>query len=424
MQNSNLWQLISVYCLFISFLFHSKHFEKSHISPKTMDVHQTKSTKRRHREYDKNARQKKHRIDELPDDADQKMRIVDLNDDCLAKIFRYLNLESLLNISMANKWLAPAAADTFKRRYGKKEVLINECDDFHPNMSDDAYEVRAPKERTTNIAIYGLKASLLYLRYFGASIENLTIDYYKSTSIRYGFIHQYISTYCTTSLTCMSFMHLPGASMQNFEKTFKNVRRVIVRDSDLGEQLTSCGKWFPKMNRLKLTNVRLADDFDATSFQHLKHLCICLDEQVGLKMANIPQLLQQSRRLRSFEIEAYHKSIPMIMLLDMIKNHSRISKLDIRMLGQYSKSKVVPSEVQRLVTEHSSLVKLHLPHYQFQTDDVIALTCQHKTVKSFRFRMKNSANYAELESKLDKTIWTLTKVYDWDSEYVKLNRKK
>lgn len=388
-----------------------------------MDACQSELTNKRHRKNDKNLLHKKQRT-ELPDDAEEKMKIVDLNDDCLVKIFGYLNVESLSNVAISNKWLKPAATNVFKRKYGKKEVVINECDDFHPNMSGDAYEIRSPKERTTNIAIYGLKACLLYLRYFGSSIENLTIDYYKSKSIRYEFVHQYINTYCTKSLSCISFMRFPSISIERFEKPFINVRSVIVRDSDLDKQLTSCGKWFPIMRRLKLTNVRLTDDFDQTSFQHLKHLCVCLDEQVGLKITNVPQLLHLNRRLRSLEIEAYHKSIPMNTLLDMIKDHTKITKLDMRMLGQYLKSRVNPLEVQRFIDQHSSLVKLHLPHYQFTADDVIALICQHNTLKSFRFRMKNSSNYTELESKLDKTKWILTKVYDWDSDYVKLNRKK
>lgn len=393
-----------------------------------MDTFQSKPAKKRRRENDKNRQHKKHRIESPPDDDDddQRTKIVDLNDDCLRKIFGYLNLESLLNVAMANKFLIPAAVDVFKRKYGKKEIVINECDDFHPNMSGEAYEIRAPKERTTNVAIYGLKACLLHLRYFGGAIENLTIDYYKSTSIRYGFVHQYISTFCKKSLNCISFMRLPSNSIQiqNFGKTFNKVRSVIVRDSVLGKQLASCGKWFPNMRRLKLTNVRLADDFDPASLQHLKHLCVCLDEQVGLKFSDVPQLLHLNRRLRSLEIEAYHKSIPMNMLLDMIKDHSKISKLDMRMLGQYSKSRLNSSEVQQIVVEHSPLVKLHLPHYQIKADDVITLINQHNKITSFRFRMKNSSNYTELESKVDKTKWNIVKVDDWDSEYVKLNRKK
>lgn len=388
-----------------------------------MDPCKSIQTQKRRRENAENSLHKKHRA-ESPDDEEQSTKIVDLNDDCLRKVFGYLNLESLLNISRTSKWLKPAAADVFKRKYGKREIVINECDDFHPNMSGDAYKIRSPKERNTNVAIYGLKASLLYLRYFGVSIEKLTIDYYKSTSIRYGFVHQYISRFCRKSLICVSFMRVPSVSIHNFEKPFKNVCSLIVRDSDLGKQLSLCGKWFSKMNRLKLTNVRLTDDFDPMSFQHLRQLCVCSDEQVGLKMTDIPQLLHLNRRLRSLEIEAYHKSIPMTTLLDMIKEHPKITKLDMRMLGQYAKSKVNPSEVQRLVTEHSSLVKLHVPHYQFQSDAVIKLICEHSSITSFHFRMKNSSNFAELESKLDEGKWILQKVYDWDSEYVKLNRQK
>lgn len=94
------------------------------------------------------------------------------------------------------------------------------------------------------------------------------------------------------------------------------------------------------------------------------------------------------------------------------------------MLGKYSNLLVPVSEVNRIINEHPSLVQLHLPQYQFQVDDVITLICQVNTIKSLRLRMQNALNYTVLESKIDKNVWMFTKVDDWDSEYVKLNRKK
>lgn len=385
-----------------------------------MDAIQSKSITKRHRKNDKNPLDKKQRL-ELPDDAEQKMKITDVIDDCLAMIFGHLDVENLLNVAIACKYLVPAVADVFKRKHSKKEFVINECDDFHPNMCGDDYAIRSPKERNTNIGIYGLKASLLYLRYFGSCIQNLTIDYYKSESIRYEFVHQYINTYCTESIISISFMHLPCISIERFEKPFTNVRNVMVRESDLSKQLTSCGKWFPNMRRLKLANVRFTDDFDQTSFRHLKHLCVCLDHEVGLKKTDVAQLLQSNRRLRSLQIEVYDDSIAMNTLLNLIKDQTKLTKLDMRLLCEYSNLRVHSTVANRIANEQPSLVRLHLPQYKFETNDVIALVNQLNTLKSFRFRMRNTS---ELESKLDKTKWICADVYDWNSKYVKLNRKK
>lgn len=43
-------------------------------------------------------------------------KIIDLNDDCLVKIFEYLNIQNLLNVALANDWLRSAANDLYKRK--------------------------------------------------------------------------------------------------------------------------------------------------------------------------------------------------------------------------------------------------------------------------------------------------------------------
>lgn len=51
-------------------------------------------------------------------------KIVDLNDDCLLKIFGHLDLKSLLNVAIANEWLRPAVVDVHKQKYGAKPIRI------------------------------------------------------------------------------------------------------------------------------------------------------------------------------------------------------------------------------------------------------------------------------------------------------------
>lgn len=105
-------------------------------------------------------------------------KIIDLNDDCLVKIFEPLDLCSLFNVAIASEWLRPAARMAYKRsEFGAKHVEIDKCDDFcKPNT-----RLRASINRTIflsfkldeyckDIRTNGLKMALQYLRCFGPSI--------------------------------------------------------------------------------------------------------------------------------------------------------------------------------------------------------------------------------------------------------------
>lgn len=52
-------------------------------------------------------------------------KIIDLNDDCLVKIFKSLNIEDLFNVAVANEWLRPAANSVYKRKFGAKKIHLN-----------------------------------------------------------------------------------------------------------------------------------------------------------------------------------------------------------------------------------------------------------------------------------------------------------
>lgn len=65
-------------------------------------------------------RQRLENSDEKPAVAVSTMKIIDLNDDCLVKIFGHLGLNELFNVSIASEWLRPAARDVYKHKFGTK----------------------------------------------------------------------------------------------------------------------------------------------------------------------------------------------------------------------------------------------------------------------------------------------------------------
>lgn len=105
------------------------------------------------------------------DDRDQqssrrpvkKVKIIDLNDDCLVKIFGRLDIQSLFSVAVANEWLRPAAGEVYKRKFGAKKVRISECDDYQLRAC-----ANAPMLNPETIAVCGLMTSLQFLRCFGS----------------------------------------------------------------------------------------------------------------------------------------------------------------------------------------------------------------------------------------------------------------
>lgn len=385
-----------------------------------MGICQTKLINKRHRQKDESSQCESQRCESTEEyTAMQTTKIIDLNDDCLVKIFGYLDLESLLNSADANEWLRPAAGVVYKRKFGTKKVGIYECDDFYPNiLATTSYHINEEK-RGIQIRIYGLKACLRYLRCFGPLIADLVIHYDHSKSKRYQYVHHYITNYCANNLTHILFMNRPKISIDNFIKPFINVTDVSFSCCKLGRQLPSFVDLFPNLHRLTVCHIRLTRGFDRAVFQHLEHLCIHVGSKKGFGAHNAANLLHMNRQLQSLEIRCLGKKIALNTLLDVIKDNQSITKLVVNF--QFAIMPVNSSEVQRLISEHPLLIGLDLAQFRFIPNDAIALIQQLKSLKTFRFSMEKPSDYAELESKLDSK-WIITN----DGKYcrVEINLKK
>lgn len=117
-------------------------------------------------------------------------KIIDVNDDCLEKLFELLDLQSLFNMALANEWLRPAANEVYKRKFGQKEVRL---------CVDSSQIVERLFEKETKIFVNGRKMCLQYLRCFGPSIGHFEIFHmFLCDQHHCQHIHQYIEKYCDT----------------------------------------------------------------------------------------------------------------------------------------------------------------------------------------------------------------------------------
>lgn len=351
-------------------------------------------------------------------------QIIDLNDHCLMQIFDYLDLQNLFNITMASASLRPAALKLYKIKFGRKIIHLTQCDYTYRPEKLHAIKICV---LNTIVYVYGLKTCLLYLRYFGSSINNLRMNFTFLKYERYQHLFAHVNTYCVDSLSRIKFWGMLNISMACFVKPFTNVLFVSVEHCDLGEELPRFVEWFPNLRHLNLENVSLTDGFDRAHFQHLERLSIIGFgyDQKHFILQNAANLLNSNRQLRNLEM--YSDFGPsMDTMLDMIEHHSQITRLRVWCSPYFTKfpNQVInSSEVERILNEHSSLIELNLRNYEFTATDAIALVDQLKSLEAFDFWIKDNEVFRQIESELDQNKWIFTEPCEWDTSYVRLNRK-
>lgn len=343
---------------------------------------------------------------ESPPAIIQPTKIIDLNDDCLMKIFGYLDLLNLFYVAIANEFLRPAAAIVYKRKFGTKSIEIFRAHGA-PNTRASARnksqnQFAVPKEWTCSIDIRSPRLCLQYIRCFGPSFATLRIYYNQSTSNFYEQLHHYINEYCSKSLIEIGFWSKSNHPIEHFVKPFVSVKNVNVSYGNFGKQLPTFAEWFPSLSHLELHDVRLNPRSSmALHFQYLEHICIDDFNDLSLSDADTIKLIQSSRQLKSIEIRVELFKIPIQTLLGIIKdgNHS-INKLALT--HECGLMRVDSIVVQRFINELPSLVELNMPHHEFQLNDAITLIQQLKSLKMFAFYMENVSDFHKLRAQLDE----------------------
>lgn len=176
----------------------------------------------------------------------QKLKIIDINNDCLQSIFRHLNIIDLLNVSDANKRLKQVTELEFCRKYRKCQVqFIN----IFPNpiQSINAIDVSEYK-----MVISGLKTCLQLLRCFGEAISDIEIIYTNSKSEFREKIEIYLAEYCSETLHFLTILHCRASHLFDaIEKPLTSLLSLSLKGCNFGNKL-SLNKLFPKINNLYL----------------------------------------------------------------------------------------------------------------------------------------------------------------------------
>ena len=310
--------------------------------------------------------------------------------DCLERIFDFLDFESLLNVAGTCKRLQIAAAAKFAYDHNSKSIKLYVS---HPNIirTGDSGEIKS----------IGLNLSFPFLRCFGAKLSSLQVFYGDADpDARSDHLDRYINQYCADTLTEILLLSKQNFRMENFPKPFKNVTKVIIVGMPTGNMVPNnfnlFANWFPNVHRLCLSSILIDDT--AAFYPHLKQLRVFASYVNNTKFFATEKMLQANRQLESFEILSYHKEITLDKLLNMISGNPLILKLEV--IGS-KEVNVNAAELNRFIAEHPLIEELYLDKYRLTADDAIMFIRQLKSLKKFKFRVKEQSECDRLLKVLD-----------------------
>lgn len=313
-------------------------------------------------------------------------KIVDLNFDCLEKIFDRLDFGGFFNLALSNKRLQAAATSAFNRKYGTKKITLD---------LEIEYYYRSSSVTENDIRVYGLKACLRFVRCFGEKISELVMC--NGSNVH---LDQYIHQYCAETLTNISF-HCRPLSKNSFRKPFNRVDVVDIYDIKSSECLPRIIKWFPRMRHLMLaTYIQSQHRIVAPKFPQLEHLTISIGS-VGLE--NYTDLMRTNPKLQTIELAG--RKMAMWRYLDIIKYNRSVIKFTSPLDYQYEcwgiAVTVYPKDSKRLVCDHPSLVEVNLPRHRFTAKSAIIVIRQLNALQIFRFVAKNQSECDDILQQLD-----------------------
>lgn len=219
--------------------------------------------------------------------------ITDLTIDCLEEIFEYLDLPDLLNIADSHKRLNKAAAFVYIRRHRKWVVFK-----FWPSPPDMVINKQF-------ILIKDIDTFHRFLRCFSHSISVLEIINFKSNILccYKGVCIQsfrYIVEYCAQFLVKLRIRGYCHNIFDIAHKPFTRLVSMSIEYCVLDLNQTLFRKWFPRLRRLNLRNIKIIEYVDTNTKIFFKHWDLKCAADMREYFQRLDRLIIVGRTLKSY----------------------------------------------------------------------------------------------------------------------------
>lgn len=244
-----------------------------------------------------------------PDTMEQRLKIVHLTDECLEKIFRFLNLIDLINAAEANVRIAGAAKSFFAQIHQNQCLslrashadMINILDsEWHPLAHSFGSDFYLTRDVANNM-----------FKHFGKYIRRIKIRQSHTSNIPYHFISR-IADHCSETLEELQISGI-GWDIPWYckKKPFKSLECLVLYQNIYPTKIDNLREVFPNLQRLEFHNCRLIfENFKLEQhFPHLEHLGIYACSVAKFNRTDIPALHRivnlnpQLKSLRVYDLE-------------------------------------------------------------------------------------------------------------------------
>lgn len=219
--------------------------------------------------------------------------ILNVNNDCLEKVFDLLSLEDLLNLADSNTYLRSSVLPVLRRKL-KFEVKVVEIDissNFvHSTIFDDVIAIRKPL------------AAFKTLRLFGQEIKYLSMDNAHRFCNKLSWkIKDYVCEYCSDSLVSLEVVIGPDVKAT---KPFTKLETLSITRTAMC--ISNFNESFPVLRRLILNQYRARPSWvpimTATKFNQLEELSVDNDTAVKHVSSDVRKLVKLNRGLRCLSL--------------------------------------------------------------------------------------------------------------------------
>lgn len=169
--------------------------------------------------------------------------LIELHDDYLELIFRWLDLNDLMTMMKVEKRFHQPIEQAFLRRYGNELTVTMFSSNVHTN----------------SLALKELPMIIPFFQYFGSSITILTVIFDKSYSDQCMAIEKSIVEYCV-KLKELDLRLCRKGAFDDIAKPFDKLEVLLIHHGYLGDTMSQFSKWFPKLRTLKMDNVTVVAD--------------------------------------------------------------------------------------------------------------------------------------------------------------------
>lgn len=216
--------------------------------------------------------------------------------------------------------------------------------------------------------------SIEFLKLFGTEIKYLKLIYHEKYHHFNQTIEKAIFDHCTHSLQMIRFENASRFSMFEINEPFTNVTNVQIDNGTICSPFSNIGKWFPKLQMLKLKNLMLHSTPDDKIFGYrccpeLNELFIKnLKSENGdnVYMEDIALLVKKSPKLESIEIEDQDNADELLgTIADMNSNLPKVI-LDLNLEKPVGAKAIHFESLKRFVIKNTSDRTLNLSTDQIE----------------------------------------------------------